>query len=487
MQYGTNGINVLTVCKLAQALADFMHLSDKSVVFIGYDTRHNSKEFANAFAKTLDYNNIKCILSKDYIPTPVCVYATKKYEADFGVMITASHNKKEYNGIKIYDNEGISISKITQQAISDIFNKTDEVIVYNNIYKHKMNRCQKVNATDNVKFVDRAYKEEKKSLNVVYTPLNGTGLFWVTRLLNRQGFTLKVTTSQKRANGDFMTCPYPNPEFENVFYESVKLAKKLQSDIIIATDPDADRLGVMARHDGKYVKISGNELGYIFADYLLSGSVNKFVVTTVVTSPLIDNICKHHGAEVHKTLTGFLSIGTKMKCLIKQKGREHFALAYEESAGYVVRDDYYDKDGIYASLLICQIAEWLKQDGKTLIDYLNDIYLRCGYIAEMSDSVQFGGSDAIDQMQNKINHLRANPIHEIMGEKVEEIKDYLLDATGLEKQNFIEYHTQSFTFILRPSGTEPKLKIYAFCRGEREDADEKVARLVSSIKELYFE
>lgn len=490
MQIGTNNINELTVAKLAQSVAEYLNNNFKNPsCVVCFDTRLNSKDFSRIFAKVLDYNNIKTYLFKDYAPTPLSIFAIKEYKTTLGVMITASHNPKEYNGIKVCDNNGIQINAKTQQEISQIFNNTDEINVYNKIYNYKLSK--------NVIFIPKKLQDKfilnknnttKKQLNIIYTPLNGTGYYCVNKLLKNNGYKFNCPKNQKNADGNFITCPYPNPEFIEAFEQSLILAKKHNSDIIIATDPDADRIGVVVKHNDQFIKLSGNEVGYIFADYLLqkNNNKNKFVVTSVVTSPLIDEICKYHNANLNKTLTGFMSLGTKTKELTDKYTSDAFALTYEESCGYVVKSGYYDKDGIFATLLLCDIANELKQQNKTLIDYLNDIYQKTTYLFDIGDSVKFQGVDSKQKMTDVIANWRNNPPAQIGEYKIEKIVDYLNDNTGVPKQNFLEYYAGGgLKFILRPSGTEPKLKIYLFLKGQdKQTTKQKALEVMEQIKSM---
>ncbi len=488
MELGTNNINELTVCKLAKSVATYMQNHMLKNAVICFDTRLNSKKFANLFSKVLCLNKIKVNIFKHYAPTPLCVYATTKLKSDIGVMITASHNQKNYNGIKIYANDGIQINDATQQEISKIFNKIDEIEVFNSVYKFKNNNLiTYIDRQMEDEFVSFVNKTKVKNLKIVYTPLNGTGYYCVKKLLNNNGFKFKVPKSQKNGNGYFKTCSYPNPEFVEAFNVSINLAKKTNADIIVATDPDADRIGVVVKHNNSYVKLTGNEVGYIFADYKLKNNKDKdkFVVTSVVTSPLINDICNYYKSKLFKTLTGFMSLGTKAKECCEKFGQNAFCLCYEESCGYVVKNSYFDKDGIYATLLICEIAEQLKQQNKTLVDYLNEIYKNCGYVCSISDSIKFSGINSKQIMQEKIENLRKNKLTKINNMDIVKTIDYQFDETGLNKQNFIEYIGQNFSFILRPSGTEPKLKIYLFYKDNNiELANKKASELFEEVKKL---
>lgn len=484
MELGSSNINELTVCKLAKAVAIYINKkhTNKSVV-VCFDTRLNSKQYSRLFSRVLEKNGVNVLLFKDYAPTPLCVYATVNLGAIMGVMITASHNAKEYNGIKLYDNRGLSINRNIQIEISDIFDNVDEVDAYNEIIKYKLKSAKYISKELQNSFSDRVKSNKLRNLKIVYTPLHGTGYYAVKRLLKNNGFTFLTPTNQKKPDGEFPTCPYPNPEFDEAFTEAITLAKKQKADIIIATDPDADRLGVAVFDGSKYTRLSGDEIGYILA-YTALNKKDKFVITTVVTSPLIDKICEFKQAYLFKTLTGFVNIGAKTFECNHKFGIDKFALAYEESCGYIVRNDTYDKDGIFACLKICEIADDLKTQNKTLIDLLNEIYDKIGYVCVLKDSKIFEGNNASEAMSIKINAIRTQGLKSIANCDIVKTIDYLYDNTNLEKQNFLEFIGEDFSLILRPSGTEPKLKIYLFVFGEKPKADQKAQDILKAIHQI---
>lgn len=449
MELGTNTINLLTVGKLAYALGQYAR--NKRIV-ICFDTRNNSKNFSRLFAKILSDFQIEVLLFKNYAPTPTLVFASTYLKCDYAVNITASHNRKEYNGIKIYGNDGIQIDEEEQKKITSLFDATNEVEVFNKYQKMRLKKVKFVGKKILDAYINGTYEKQKRSIKITYTALNGTGFKPLKKLFAYNGF--KVSAVQTKKDPNFTTCPYPNPEFEEAFAVAKKKALKNGSDIIIATDPDADRLGVMVKSGNTFKKLSGNEVGYIFADALLSEKQGNIVVTSVVTSPLIDKICKKYNAKLYKTLTGFLSMGKKAKELAKTYGRESIALIYEESCGYVVNNAY-DKDGIFAGLKMAQIAEKLKKNGKTLLEYLAQIYEKYGNLTALEDSLPTKNSQMFIEKIRK-NHLKTLKID------IKEIIDYQNDNTGLPKQNFLEFKLEDGSFILRPSGTEPKLKIYLF-------------------------
>ncbi len=486
MQLGTLGMNELTVCKLAYATANYLQKFDNKSAVVCFDTRNNSKKFSKLFAKVLLAFNVDVYLFKEYAPTPLCVYMTTKYNTTIGVMITASHNNKTFNGIKIYDSNGIQINDATQQEISKVFNELNEVDVYNQIYNQRVQKKPVyIKTKEALEFVNDKKSDDEKLLKVIYTPLNGTGLKYVDKILKQNKYKYFVPSTQKNGNGEFLTCPYPNPEFVEAFVEAIKLAKQKDGDIIIATDPDADRIGVMAKHNGEYVKLTGNEVAYVFAEYLIETNKadNRYVVTSVVTSPLLETMCKANNVEFHKTLTGFLSLGTKGKELWDKYGKENQLLICEESCGYVIKNTYFDKDGIYSTLMLCDIAEKLKRENKTLVDYLDDIYKKYGYLETIGDSVKYDGVNSKQIMNNAVDNLRSNPPKVIDGEGITEVVDYLNDNTGLKKQNFLKFSSQNITFIIRPSGTEPKLKIYLFVKGNsKKEAKDRSVKVLEEVK-----
>ena len=488
MQVGSSRMNVVTVSKLAYAVGEYLQKFDKKDVVICFDTRLGSKSFSRIFAKALLLHGVDVYLFKKFAPTPLCVFMTKKLGATLGVMITASHNNKTFNGIKIYDQNGIQIDDVTQVEISQIFNSLNEVDIFNQVKKSKPKKKAKfVSEKLALTFVDEIKDENKKDLKIVYTPLNGTGLKYVSKILRQNGYKFFVPKSQKNGNGEFKTCPYPNPEFEKTFFEAKKLAIKKNADLIIATDPDADRIGVMVKNNDEYIKLSGNEVAYVFAQYLVDHKreKNSFVVTSVVTSPLVEEICKQNNIICQKTLTGFLSIGTKGYELQQKYGKLSQLMLCEESCGYVVNNSYFDKDGIYATLLMCDICSWLKSQNKSVIDYLNKIYTKYGYVTTLSDSVVFEGNDSKQKMKEKVDKFRQNPPKTVQKQQILKITDYLLDNTGLKKQNFLKFESEDITVILRPSGTEPKLKLYVFAKDNTKDgADKKASESLKEFKTL---
>lgn len=492
MGLGTNRINEITITRTAISVVKYLkeNFENPSLV-IGFDTRKNSKKFSRIFAKVSEYSGIKTYLFKKFCPTPLLSYSITNLKVSMGVMITASHNNKTYNGIKVSDHNGIQISGDTLNQIIQNYKNANGISVYNKTYKlpsWKNNKIKLIKGKMRKKFL--SYGEEKKekhNIKIVYTPLNGTGYKCVKKLLGKNNFDIFVPKTQKNGNGEFATCPYPNPEFEEAFCEAKKLAVKKNADIIVATDPDADRLGIMVKNGEDYTKISGNELGYIFLYQRAKQNKDKnaFAINSVVTSPLADDIAKHFNVKMQHTLTGFKNLGKKMYEQIALFGKQAYVLAYEESCGYILRDDMYDKDGIFATLEICKIADNLKKQNKTILDLLNEIYATFGYLANLNFNDIFEGNNAQEKLSNSIQKLRQNLPTSLAEEKIEKVIDYLNDNTGFEKQNFIELRTKNVVAIVRPSGTEPKLKYYIFAKSNtKQQAEEMANNVYTNLKEI---
>ena len=484
MGIGTNRINVVNVCKLAKAVLTYFKKKKLTKIVVGYDTRHNSKTYAKVFANVLADGGVYVQLFRNYTPTPVLIYAISYTYADMGIMITASHNNKEYNGIKISGSDGIQISGEVEKEIGALYNKLDAVEVYNNYLAIKPSKNIKMISKDIINsFLGGFYKNKiNSSLNIIYSPLNGTAHNYVIKALRGTGFKKIVTPkSQKKASGDFKTCPSPNPEYEATFKQSLKCTDYFDADVIVATDPDGDRLGAMIKSTKGYKLLTGNEVGFLLLNYIYENKArekNLYAVSTVVSSPMFFEMCKAYKIKCEKTLTGFKNIGQAKKQLEQKYGKDGFILAYEESCGYVVKDNFYDKDGIFALLKFCELASYLKNKGSSVEEYLNEIYEKFENLYSLNSSYLLIGNNAIEQMNNIINSLREKGIKSLLKRKITEKIDYLTDKTGLLPSNFIEYKTKDFSFIIRPSGTEPKLKFYIHAKGNTIEESKKLANEV---------
>ena len=495
MGIGTNRINEVNVCKLANAIATLYKKNKLSSIVIGFDTRHNSKTYSRIFAKVLSANGIHVNLFKNYVPTPVLNFAIAETKSDMGIMITASHNNKIYNGIKVSNSNCIQISGETEKLLGNLYEKVDEVEAYNNFLKkdqYLTKNIQFVKKDVKKKFLGEFYNNKlNKNLNIIYTPLNGTAYKYVTKALKRSGFkNVKTPFLQKFANGNFSTCPYPNPEFIEAYKCCLKCTENYDADVIVATDPDGDRLGVMIKSTKGYKLLTGNEVGFLLLNYIFetrSREKNLFAVSTVVSSPMFFEMCDAYNIKYQKSLTGFKNIGKAKMQLEDKLGTDGFILAYEESCGYIVKNKFYDKDGIFALLKFCELASYLKNKDSSVEEYLNDIYAKFNNLYSLNASLSFEGEDAFSKMNTAVDNLRAQGLKQLLKKKITKTVDYLNDKTGLDKSNFIEYYTNEFSFIIRPSGTEPKLKFYIHAKGKTLEQSKTLANSVlDGIKKEIF-
>lgn len=466
---GINRMNVYTVGLITRSLANYLLKRNvKPKVVIGYDNRKNSKRFAVLASEILAFAGVKVFIFKNLIPTPIVSFATREMHADAAIMITASHNPKDYNGYKVFSANGSQIGSAEANEIANVEGLSyfdieklnfDAAIsskqieyISEKIYKKYIKICKKV----------RFYKPIN-DLKIIYTPLNGTGFHPVTDTLTECGYTnLQIPSSQKNPSENFETCPTPNPEFESTFDECIKMTKDFKADIIVATDPDCDRIGAMILKDGQYHFLSGNEIGLLLLFYIFTNrrlKKNSFIVNSVVTSPMAEILCKKFGVKCYHALTGFKNIAVMIDEKLKQK--EKFVFAYEESNGYMAHLSIRDKDGVASTLMLVEMCALYNSRSINIIDLLEKIKSMCGNLLDVGHSTYYKGIDGANQMQQKIDFLRKNPLKKIAGVKVELVTDYLLDDTGLEKSNFITYNlADNQRVIVRPSGTEPKLKFY---------------------------
>ncbi len=511
---GTNNVNVYTISKVTQAVSNYLLETFKNpVVVIAYDNRKFSYEFAKLSAEIFAYNNIKVKLFNTLTPTPILSYAVRKLKATFGVNITSSHNAKDYNGYKVVNKTGCQINAAEAAAILAKLENINEF----KIKKLEFNKALEQNL---IKLLDDKpvneylkeglnylydYKFNKDNFNLIYTPLHGTGKDALLKGFKLIGVNnVLVPQSQIEPDSDFPTLEdAPNPEFPSTFNESFKLVKEgFNADLIIATDPDCDRVGVVTKHKKNYVFLTGDKIALILLHYILENkksknelSENSFFVNSVVSLELTNNIAKYYGVKDFRTLTGFKNIGKKIDDILKEnkaklKNQEladkTFVFAYEESIGYMISPLTRDKDGILPSLMLAIIASKLKNEGKSLIDYLEKIYNKFGYALDYkwSDEYCDCSQNCLADMLLKVSNLR-NLTSEIKKQlKVEKIVDYLnANETGLEKSDFIELQLQGGDkIIVRPSGTEPVLKVYITIIGKnKKHADKKYKQLVKKL------
>ncbi len=507
---GTNRMNVYTVGQATQGLADYLNETfEEPSVAIAYDSRIKSDVFAECAAGVLAANGIKVYIYPELMPTPMLSFAVRRLGCSSGIVLTASHNPSKYNGFKCYDPRGF---QITDEAAAKTYEYMKSVDMFDGV---KRMSFEDALADDMVDYIEDWLKDEfiecvlscsvnkdavkNSGIKVLYTPLNGTGNKPVRRVLKKLGVSeLQVVKTQEKPNGNFPTCPYPNPEIRQVFEEGLKLTEDFPADLMIATDPDCDRVGIAVLDNGESKLMTGNEVGAMLCEYLLTQLKEKgtlpespVVVKTIVTTPLISAICKEYGAEMADLLTGFKYIG-ELVTELEEKGEEsRYVLGLEESYGYLTGTHARDKDGVNAAMIICEMAAFYKTKGITLWQFMNSIYEKYGYFFNRLDNYAFEGAAGMQKMANMMDTLRKNPPKELNGSKIIWVGDYKTGITtdgetGLPKSNVLSYRMESGdTFIVRPSGTEPKIKIYITAKASsREEAEGKLSVLSDSIKNL---
>lgn len=503
---GTNRMNKYIIARASQGLADYINdvenkSSEKSVA-IAYDCRHFSEEFARTTASVLAANNIKAYIFDSLRPTPELSFAVRVLGCTAGIVVTASHNPKEYNGFKVYWKDG---AQILSDIADGILNKINEINDFKAIPSMDIDKGTEEGLIVFLeKDIDELYLKKVKSLslnedidkdiNIVYTPLNGTGMVFVPRVLNERGFTnIHIVKEQKDPDPDFTTVGYPNPEDVNAFKLSIELGKKVNADLLMATDPDCDRIAIMVKDkNNEYVAFNGNQSGAILVKYILEGMKNKnilpsngVIVKSIVTGDLGKVIAKKYNVHTDEALTGFKNICGKINEYEKEENYQYI-LGYEESIGYNVGTFVRDKDGVTASMLLCEAAAYYKKRGKTLIDILNEIYEEFGYYREKQISLVLEGISGQQRIKRMMEVYRREYPHNIGNLKLIETIDY----TNPEKTNMPYSDVLKFKFddgswyAVRPSGTEPKIKIYIYSKGNTlKEAEEKI----NIIKEVVLE
>ncbi|MDD7761996.1 MAG: phospho-sugar mutase [Ezakiella sp.] len=470
---GTNRMNIYTVARAAIAICQWV-IDSNSVdptAIIGYDIRHMSKEFAYLTAKIMDAFNIRYLITEDPISTPELAFLTRDIDAECGIMVTASHNPREYNGYKVYKKGGSQILDDDANYIENIMKEISFEDIYDYISKEDI---FEVNLNPEL---DRYINEnlssslldlnEKKDLNIVYTPFNGCGLNPVTRLFDLAGYKYQIPKKHGRFDPDFTTIPYPNPEVAQTFEIPIELAKEIDADIIIATDPDADRMNIAVKDDNIYRVFNGNEVGALLTYWICLRRKEKglnpgVIVKTIVTDDFGKTIAESFGYKVVETLTGFKHISRIATQL--ENSDDEFVMGYEESIGYEISDIVRDKDGIIASLYIADLAQYFKNRGKSLIDLLDDLYDKYGYFSSNNFSITFEGASATEQMNNIMNKLR-NDVDVFSEFKILNKVDYLNSKDEYMRTNAIVFNFKDAKLAIRPSGTEPKIKIYIYANG----------------------
>jgi len=515
---GTNRMNKYTVGRATQGLANFinkMKIENPSVV-ISYDSRHMSKEFSEIAALVLNANGIKVNLFDNLRPVPELSFSVRYLHATAGIMITASHNPPEYNGYKVYWSDGAQIVPPIDKGIIDEVLSIKDFSLIKTLNKNEAIEAGLLNYVGEE--IDDAFinalkssclnleiiKKEAKNVKIVYTPLHGAGNLPVQRILKELGFeNVYVVPEQEKPDGDFPTVSYPNPEDPKAFELALKLAKEVDADVVLATDPDADRLGVFSKmSNGEYVSYTGNMSALLICEYELSQQKEKgilpnngAIITTVVSSELTKAIAENYGAKVFETLTGFKWIGEKIR-KFEEENSYKYLFGFEESYGCLIAPHARDKDGISAVMALCEATAFYKNKGWSLWEQMIKIYEKYGYYREGQVSIVLKGADGAEEIKNKMAKMRSNPPTELAGLNVLEVRDYQehvikkadgeVSETDLPTSNVLYYELSNNSWCcVRPSGTEPKIKFYMGVKGSTmQDAENQLAVLSEAMKKF---
>ncbi len=512
---GTNRMNIYTVSQASQGLADYVNsITQNGSIAISYDSRIKSDVFAKASAEIFAANGIKVYMYSELMPTPMLSYAVRRLKCDAGIMVTASHNPAKYNGYKAYGPDGTQLSPEAADYVLSIMKKVDpftEITAIDFDLALKEGKIEYISEDIIDEYLEAVKTQQIETgldmsdLNVIYSPLNGTGNKPVREILKRIGLTnVTVVPEQELPDGNFPTAPYPNPEIRQSFECALKLAETNPADLLLATDPDCDRVGIAVKQGGEYQLLTGNDVGAIMLYYILSrktanGTLPKdpIAVKTIVTSELCQKICDDFGCQLINVLTGFKFIGEQVSILEAKNEEERFILGYEESYGYLAGAHCRDKDAVVASLLICEMAAFYKKEGKTLVDVLNAIYDKYGYYYCSQTSFTCEGQSGMARIKGIMEGLRAEPPKMINGSKVIKINDYKKSISynlennaetkiDLPSSNVLFYFLEDgCNLIVRPSGTEPKIKLYiGAVESTNEKSLEKRAALTKAGTEL---
>lgn len=506
---GTNRMNVFTVNQATQGLADFLNYKYESPsVAIAYDSRINSDVFAKGAAGVLAANGIKVYIYPELVPTPMLSFAIRQLGCKSGIIITASHNPAKYNGYKCYSPEGYQMTDADAEKTYEFISKVDifeDVRTLDFDEGIKEGKIEYIDKSINEAFYSSVLSRRvnpsatESGLKVIYTPLNGTGNKPVREVLCRAGFdSVEVVPSQENPDGHFQTCPYPNPEIRQAFEEALKIAEGRDVDLLLATDPDCDRVGIAVNTGSDYRLMSGNEVGVLFTEYILSSMKEKgtlpknpVIVKSFVTTSLVDAVAASYGCEIYDVLTGFKYIGEYATDLEKKGESDRFILGMEESYGYLSGLHARDKDAVVSSLLVCEMAAYYKAQGKTLAEKMTEIYEKYGYYKNTLLNFTFEGESGMEKMGSIMTQLRDNTPTEIAGLKVTEAADYKTSVRvnmengteseiTLPKSNVLAYKLEGGNgVIVRPSGTEPKLKAYVTACAADEAASKVLSEKIS--------
>lgn len=503
---GTNRMNVHTVAKASQGLANYLlkHFAEPSVS-IGYDSRIKSDVFAKIAASVFAANGVKVHIWPQLFPVPMVSFATRYLGTSAGVMITASHNPSKYNGYKVYGADGC---QITTEAAAEILSEIEKLDIFADV---RLGNFDAAVASGSIIYIPEevytAFVEEIKQQSVlfgeavnkdaaiVYSPLNGAGLKPVLRTLRETGYTnITVVKEQEQPDGNFPTCPYPNPEIKEAMALGMEYARRCNADLLLATDPDCDRVGIAVKDaNGEYVLLSGNETGMLLLDYICSQRVkhgkmpaDPVMVKTIVTMDMGERIAAAYGVRTVNVLTGFKFIGEQIGLLEKQGKADSYIFGFEESYGYLTGSYVRDKDGVDGAYMICEMFSYYASLGISLLDKLNELYAKYGYCLNTLHSYEFEGSAGFAKMQEIMKQFRAG-VASFGGRKVLKVLDYSQGLDGLPKSDVLKYLLEgNSSVVVRPSGTEPKLKAYISVSAENQDAAVILEKIIADDLQQYF-
>lgn len=499
---GTNRMNVYTVAKASQGLADYVKgrfPEESRKIAVSYDSRIKSDLFAQVASGVFAANGITVYIYTELMPTPCLSYAVRKLGCAAGIMVTASHNPSKYNGYKVYGADGC---QITTEAAAEILAEIEKLDIFSDVKMGdfqeylKQEKIHYISEDVYTDFVEEVKKQSllgegdviDRNVAIVYSPLNGTGLKPVTRTLKETGFTnITIVREQEKPDGNFPTCPYPNPEIKEAMALGMEYAKKCSADLLLATDPDCDRVGIAVKNDeGEYVLLSGNQTGCLLLDYVCARRTENgtmpqepMMVKTIVTTDLAQQIAEHYGVRTVNVLTGFKFIGEQIGQLENVGKEDSYIFGFEESYGYLSGSYVRDKDAVDGAFLICEMFAYYKTKGISLLDKLEELYARYGYCLNGLRSYEFEGAAGVEKMQTIMKRFRET-LASIGGRKVERCLDYAAGIDGLPQSDVLKFYLEgNCSVVVRPSGTEPKLKLYISVSAPDRGQAQKVERQIA--------
>ena len=501
---GTNRMNIYVIRRATQGLCNYLKSTDlPQSIAIGYDSRIKSDLFAREAARVIAANGLTAFIYPRLEPTPALSWAVRYLGCGAGVCVTASHNPAKYNGYKVYGSDGCQITLDVAAAVLkeiSVLDMFDDVKLITEEEGRAAGRIITIGESCLEAFLDAVQQRSlsdgsKLDLKVVYTPLNGAGLECVKKILTCIGITdVTVVPEQEHPDGHFPTCPYPNPEIREAMETGLALCRKVKPDLLLGTDPDCDRMGVAVPEGDDYRLITGNEMGVLLLDYICrkrleNGNMprNPVAVTTIVSTDMADAVAADYGVELRRVLTGFKFIGEQIALLEEAGELDRYIFGFEESYGYLSGGHVRDKDAVNASMLCCEMTAWYKAKGQTLAQAMDALYEKYGFYRNDLASFTFEGAEGMQKMASIMDTLRKNPLKALDGKAVTKVVDYQAGVSGLPRSNVLEFQTDSAKVLVRPSGTEPKVKVYLSARASAmEEALQANRRILQEMTDGYL-